>query len=285
MSLRVNSFAGAKLDLSAYLSTPSEQSVFPNREINSMIQAMIFDLDGTLVQTEKLKALSYAKAAVILCPTSLAESEVIEAFKDVVGRSRREVAITLVDRFRLAEKAKSYMAEFGVKEPWQAYIQVRLRFYQEMLADPEVIRRNQWPHNMALLQEARRSQCQVALATMSHCSQVQTILEVLDLKQAFDFVATRDDVEHGKPDPEIYLLVAQELAVVGERCLVIEDSPSGIEAALAAGMKVVAVATPFTKQRLHESRLLPPELIVDDPALVAAVVARVIGQQAEPQLS
>jgi beta-phosphoglucomutase-like phosphatase (HAD superfamily) len=250
-----------------------------------MIQAIIFDLDGTLVQTEKLKALSYAKAAVALCPTSLGESEVIEAFKDVVGRSRREVAITLVDRFRLAEKAEARMAEFGVKEPWQAYIQVRLRFYREMLADPEVIRGNQWPHNIALLQEARRSRCQVGLATMSYCSQVQTILEVLDLKQAFDFVATRDDVERGKPDPEIYLLVSEELAVVGERCLAIEDSPSGVEAALSAGMNVVAVSTPFTKQRLHESRLLPTELIVDDPAQVAAVVARVIGQHAEPQIS
>ena len=234
-----------------------------------MIQAMIFDLDGTLVQTEKLKAISYAKAAVALCPYSLSEAEVIEAFQDVVGRSRREVATTLVDRFDLAEKARERMAEFGVKEPWQAYVQLRLRYYREMIADPDFIRSNQWPHNMVLLQQARDSRCKVGLATMSSCSQVQLILEVLDLTEAFDFVATKDDVENGKPDPEIYLLVATELGVTPEDCLVIEDSPSGVEAALAAGMKVVAVSTPFTKRRLHEDGVLPEELIVDEPGRVA----------------
>lgn len=129
-----------------------------------MIRAMIFDLDGTLVQTEKLKALSYAKAAVELCPYNLGEQEVVEAFKDVVGQSRREVGKFLVERFDLVEKAQSRMDEFGVKTAWQAYVQVRLAIYEDLLADPEVIRRNQWPYNVALLQEARRAQvvsCQV----------------------------------------------------------------------------------------------------------------------------
>ncbi len=95
-----------------------------------MIQAMIFDLDGTLVQTEKLKALSYARAAGALCPHELDENEVIDAFRDVVGRSRREVAMSLVSRFDLEEKSRARMAEFGVRQPWQAYVQVRLGFYQ-----------------------------------------------------------------------------------------------------------------------------------------------------------
>ena len=51
-----------------------------------MIQAVIFDLDGTLVQTEKLKAMSYARAAVKLCRRCVNEREVVEAFKEVVGR-------------------------------------------------------------------------------------------------------------------------------------------------------------------------------------------------------
>lgn len=241
-----------------------------------MIRAMIFDLDGTLVQTERLKALSYARAAVELCPDDIQESDVIEAFKDVVGLSRREVASTLVERFHLTGKAQKRMTEFGVDTPWQAYVQVRLQLYAQMLADPDVIRTNQWPHTMALLQEAKKANCKVGLATMSYCSQVRRMLDVLDLTSVFKFVASRDDVENGKPDPEIYLLVAKELEVSPSECLVIEDSPTGVKAALNAGMSVVAVSTPFTQKRLHESALLPEAHIVDDPDLLPGVVAHVM---------
>ncbi len=243
-----------------------------------MIRAMIFDLDGTLVQTEKLKALSYAKAAVELCPYTLDEKQIVEAFKQVVGLSRREVARYLVERFDLADRANERLEEFGVTTAWQAYVQVRLGIYQELLADPEVILRNQWPHNVALLQEARQAQCKIGLATMSHCEQANRVLEILSLQDAFDFVATRDDVDRGKPDPEIYLLAASELSVDPADCLVIEDSPSGVKAALAAGMHVVAVATPFTAQALADSDLLPGEFIVDDPQRVSAVAAGIVNQ-------
>lgn len=243
-----------------------------------MIRAIIFDLDGTLVQTERLKALSYARAAIELCPRDrdITEEEVLEAFKQVVGLSRREVAQALVDRFDLEPAARSRMAEFGVSTPWQAFVQVRLRIYEEMLADPDVLRNNQWPHTMALLKEARRTHCKVGLATMSYCAQVQRVLDILNLTDTFDFVASRDDVENGKPDPEIYIQVADELDVPPEECLVIEDSPTGVKAALAAGMDVVAVSTPFTHRRLHEEALLPPGHIVDDPSALPDVVAHVI---------
>jgi HAD superfamily hydrolase (TIGR01509 family) len=243
-----------------------------------MIEAMIFDLDGTLVQTEKLKALSYARAAVQLCSGNISEEEVVEAFKDVVGKSRREVATALVERFGLQQVARQRMDEFGVKTAWQAYVQVRLRYYQELLSDEDMLRNNQWPHNRKLLEEARHTGCKTALATMSRCEQANRVLDALGLGNEFDFVATRDDVENGKPDPEIYLLVAQELGVSPVDCLVVEDSPAGVQAALDAGMTVVAVSTPFTRRRLHESGLLPAEQIVDNPDALPTVVAQIIEQ-------
>lgn len=124
-----------------------------------MIRAMIFDLAGTLVQTERLKARSYAYAAIELCPHNLGEAEVREAFKDVVGRPRREVAMALMKRFGLEHAARARIRDFGVSAPWQAFLQVRLRFFEEMVADPEVLRNKQWPLNVPLLQEARRSGC------------------------------------------------------------------------------------------------------------------------------
>jgi HAD superfamily hydrolase (TIGR01509 family) len=244
-----------------------------------MIRAMIFDLDGTLVQTERLKARSYAHAAIELCPHNLGEAEVMEAFKDVVGRPRREVAMALMERFGLEDAARARMPEFGVSAAWQAFLQVRRRFYKEMLANPEVLRNNQWPHNVTLLQEARRSGCKVGLATMSSCAQARHVLEVLDLADAFEFIASRDDVEHGKPDPEIYQLVSRELGVPPAESLVIEDSPSGVKAALAAGMWCVVVTTPLTRQGIHAKRLLDERWIVDDPSTLTAVVRQMIGER------
>jgi beta-phosphoglucomutase len=244
-----------------------------------MIRAMIFDLDGTLVQTEKLKAMSYAKAVVDLCPQEIQESEVLDAFKEVVGLSRKEVAEQLIDRFALGESLRKRMSEFGVDTPWQAFIQVRLRYYEELLADPDILRKNRWPHNVALLQEARRANCLLGLATMSYCAQVQRVLKILELENTFDFVASREDVEHGKPDPEIYNLVASQLSVPAEECLVIEDSPSGVEAALAAGMWVIAVTTPFTRDAFRKNRLLDRRWVVEDPKMLPQVLSDLVAEQ------
>ncbi len=243
-----------------------------------MIEAMIFDLDGTLVQTEKLKAFSYAKAAMELRP-ELGENTVYEAFKDVVGLSRHEVAQKLVSRFDLEAAATERMAEFSVDTPWQAYIQVRMQIYSEMLMDPQVLLDNQWPHNISLLQRARQTCDKVGLATMSYCPQVQRVLDILGLQEDFDFVASRDDVENGKPDPEIYLLVANELGIPPSKCLVIEDSPTGVQAALAAGMSCIAVGTPFTRKALHAPDLLDERWIVDDPGDLFNVVEQMLTTQ------
>lgn len=229
-----------------------------------MIRAMIFDLDGTLVKTERLKALSYARAVIELCPDQVSEIQVVEAFKDVVGLPRHQVAQALVEQFNLEEKAAERMAEFGVSTAWQAFIQVRLQHYEAMFADPQALLDNRWSHNLDLLDEARQTGCKTGLATMSSCRQAQKILEILNLSRKFDFVATRDDVAHGKPDPEIYNLVSSMLEIFPSECLVIEDSPAGVKAALAAGMWCIAVTTPFTRAAIHAGKLLDERWVVDN---------------------
>ena len=91
-------------------------------------------------------------------------------------------------------------------------------------------------------------------------------------------VLTREDVQKPKPDPEIYLLAACKLEVPPEECLVLEDSPNGVRAGVAAGMNVVAVATPFTLAAIHSSEVLQHAWVVHDPHALLDVVRRRIEQ-------
>lgn len=242
-----------------------------------MIAALLFDLDGTLVQTEKLKAISYARATADLCPRCVTQDEVIEAFKEVVGLSRREVSTWLIERFGLENTLQEKIANGEIPQTstlWQAFAQVRLNKYEELLADPQILHNHLCPFNVGLLKYGREQQFKTGLATMSHCTQARRVLEILELADLLDFVATRDDVDNGKPDPEIYLLVARSLNASPADCLVIEDSVTGIKAALAAGMRCLAVTTDFTRKAVHDSRLLEEEWIVDDPAGLLEVAKR-----------
>ncbi|MDQ5818220.1 MAG: HAD family phosphatase, partial [Actinomycetota bacterium] len=241
-----------------------------------VIRAFIFDLDGTLVETEELKGLSYARAATELRRPDLSEEEVLEAFKDLVGLSRQEVAVGLMRRFALEEAARDRMAEFGVGTPWQAFVRIRLGIYEELLADPELVLEHRYPHNIALLRDVRSEGYPTALATQSHREQALRVLEILGLTDEFDVIVTREDVEHGKPDPEMHLLAARELGVRPGECLAIEDSPAGVQGALAAGTETIAVTTNLTRQKFRDTDILDRSHVVDDPRTLPEVVRHLI---------
>lgn len=223
-----------------------------------MIKAFIFDLDGTLVQTEVLKAESYAKAAVELRP-ELTETQVVRGFKDFVGLSRKEVAKGLLKRFDLKDAVSQRMKEFKVTQPWQVFVDIRVDNYYSMISDPEVLKEHLCPYNMALLKWAKDADYTIGLGTMSHRREAFRVLEILGIRDEFDFIATIQDVEYGKPDPEIYNLISDELKVPHDEALAVEDSASGIKAALSAHMNCVAVPSEFTIEpvlRLPPNNLL-----------------------------
>ncbi len=229
-----------------------------------MIKALIFDLDGTLVQTEVLKAESYARAAVEL-NSSLSEEEVIEAFKNFVGLSRKEVAKGLLNRFNLGEEASARMEEFDVAKPWQAFVDIRMESYFQMISDPKILKEHLCPYNLALLKWANKEGYPTGLGTMSHRKEAYRVLDVLNIRSEFDVISTIQDVEHGKPDPEIYNLLAEELRVSPPEALAIEDSPSGVKAALAAQIRCIAVPSDFTRDGVHKLPANNNLRIVDNP--------------------
>jgi beta-phosphoglucomutase len=238
-----------------------------------VISAIIFDLDGTLVQSEKLKALSYAMAVQRLRGLSEPDPRAIEAYREIVGSARDVASRHIVDSLELEPDLRPLMVQNGASEPWEVLTAMRTEIYDNMVADPQVIRDNQWPHTIGLLRVARETLCRTALATMSYRKETLHVLRSLDIEGSLDEVLTREDVQNPKPDPEIYFLAARKLEVQPQDCLVVEDSPSGVRAGVAAGMNVIAMATPFTIAALHSSQVLEHAWMVHEPERLLEVVS------------
>ena len=228
-----------------------------------MIKAIIFDLDGTLVQTEIVKAHSYAKAINQLSSNEVSEEEVIESFRSNVGLARQEVASNLVKEFRsrLDPDAKSDNESLE-----DLVIETRLDIYNNMLEDPEILPRYCCKMTMGFLYSVKADNYLTGLATMSHCMQVEKVLKIMNIKEKFKFVITRDEIENAKPHPEIYLRMKNKLQVEPDECIVIEDSVAGIKAALSANMLVFAVTNSITKESVLKSKLLDKKFIIENPA-------------------
>jgi beta-phosphoglucomutase len=223
-----------------------------------LIRALCFDLDGTLLNTELLKSISYGQAIHELQP-AISVDQVKADFKEVVGRTREYVSHWMVERYRL-------------KTTWQKVAELRGRYYERMLQDHGTLRDSIYAPTMDLLETAREAFCKVSLVTMSHRPQVDIVLDALEIGEAFDVVLTREDVSEPKPDPEIYLQAATLLEVEPAECLVLEDSMPGIESALAAGMHCIAITNEFTRDEVNRSGILPPDRIVNDGALLLTCV-------------
>jgi len=93
------------------------------------------------------------------------------------------------------------------------------------------------------------------VGTSTQRENVELIFERENLKQFFQDVVASEDVTHGKPDPEVFLIAAERAGVAPEHCVVFEDATYGIEAAKAGGMKSVGVLTTHAEQGLPDADL------------------------------
>ena len=85
---------------------------------------------------------------------------------------------------------------------------------------------------------------------------VEMVLEILGAKEKFAAMSTLEEVKHGKPDPEVFLVAARKLGLPASRCVVFEDAPQGVEAGLAAGARVVAVTSTRKPPALRGAHLI-----------------------------
>jgi beta-phosphoglucomutase len=91
------------------------------------------------------------------------------------------------------------------------------------------------------LERLQQDDWRQAVASSAPRKNVETIVEVLELQDVFAAMVTAEDVEHGKPAPDVFLAAAEKLGVPPARCIVVEDAPAGVEAAHRAGMCAIGV--------------------------------------------
>ncbi len=102
-----------------------------------------------------------------------------------------------------------------------------------------------------LLNDLREHGFSMAVATSGPMANVEFVLSGLSLEGVFDAIVTGADVSRGKPHPDVFLLAAGQLRLAPEECVVFEDSPSGIKAALAAHCACVALTTSHSEEELR----------------------------------
>jgi HAD superfamily hydrolase (TIGR01509 family) len=198
------------------------------------IRAVIFDLDGVLADSEpwwnKIDA------------TLLAEHGVTyrgEHHRNVLGVS-----------YQLA--VEFYKKAFGLSIPTEQMMRRRGEIATEFFAN----RIDPFPATRQVLEELRHMNppVRLALATSSVSTSARPFLDRHRLTPFFEVIVTGEEVERGKPYPDIYLRAAEKLDVATDACLVIEDSLSGIAAAKAANMRVAAIPdSRFVDPREYES--------------------------------
>ncbi|WP_425235673.1 HAD family hydrolase [Ulvibacterium sp.] len=226
-----------------------------------MIKALIFDLDGTLIQTEVLKATSYAQAIQHLTQNTIQEKQVLDIFGKYVGLSREKVVEGLYEEF--SPELEYHLNSKDSTNVKEQIIKKRLSIYDEILKDEVLLSRHFCPFTLKLLHTAYSEKLKIVLATMSHLPQAKRMTTILGITDKLDLILTRDDVDKGKPNPEIYLKAKNTLHLDSDECLVIEDSVNGIKAGIAAGMQVFAVTNNVTRSSVHSYNLLEDTYIVD----------------------
>ncbi|MFQ6029402.1 MAG: HAD family hydrolase [Dehalococcoidia bacterium] len=243
-----------------------------------MIRAMLFDLDGTLVLSEHLKARSYAIAIRELGRVGTTDEDVLEVYKEQVGQTRDTMSRFLMEKFDLEALCRPLIPRYGVQDPWQVLTAMRMAHYEGMVSDPKLLQEYQRPFSIGLLRIAHKEGCRTALATSSQTDEARRVLDTLQLLDQFEEVIGADQVERHKPDPDIYLLAARRLDTPPQECLVIEDSPTGVNAGLAAGMNVVAVSNDMTETGLHNFSGLDHRWIVHQPENLLGVVEELFAE-------
>lgn len=211
------------------------------------MQAVIFDMDGTLIDTERVSQAAWRRAAQdfrIEIP-----ERILYAF---VGCSIPN-AMKMIDD------------EFGDPAFTERLFNRRHEIFDATWEDELELK----PGAAEAVAAVRERGLAVALATSSVRDRAITSMERLGLMELFDAAVFDEDIEHHKPAPDVYLVAADHLGVEPTRCVTVEDSFNGVRAGAAAGMRTIMV--PDYNEPTPEIRALCAEVLTTLHELPAAL--------------
>lgn len=185
-----------------------------------MIKAVIFDVDGTLLDTERIYMKAWKEAA----------AEAGYVMPDSVLQKTR--AVNAKDAARIFEE------EIGNGFSYQAVRPIRVRIAEEIIKRESPILK---PGVLELLAFLKGKGIRLSVASSTNQQGTREHLAESRILDRFEVVVGGDMVTNGKPHPDIFLKAAEALGTAPQECIVVEDSPTGIRAAYAAGMKAVLV--------------------------------------------
>lgn len=198
------------------------------RPVPDRLAAVVFDLDGLMFNTEEVFEQSGRE---LLRRRGLDLTREIHV--QMMGRRAKESFTALVELTGLTESIEELIAESEA-------------IFRDLLDDTLA----PMPGLFVLLDRIERNRLPKGVATSSSRPYLEDILGRFDLLGRFDMLLTAEDVEHGKPHPEIYLTAAERLHVTPESMLVLEDSETGTRAAVAAN--AFAVSVPHRHSAAHD---------------------------------
>ncbi|NOT75580.1 MAG: HAD family phosphatase [Cyclobacteriaceae bacterium] len=207
--------------------------------------AVIFDMDGVIVDTNPHHKISLRQ----FCEKYGYQLSDEELLKKIYGRTNKEWIANLFDRPLTVAELSAYGEE---KEKLFRDI------YEKDIAPVAGLE--------DFLKKLEENNIPKAIGTSAPKSNVDFILDNLHLRKYFNTILDESNVNHGKPNPEIYLKVAAALQFPPERCIVFEDSLSGVASAQAAGSKVVGITTTHSKEELSHTDYVIDNFIGLDPS-------------------
>lgn len=217
-----------------------------------MIRAVIFDMDGVLVDSEKL-GLEASKITFSRHGHTVKDADVLP----YIGAGTRAYVGGLARKYKIDEKIDTLIKE-------------RFAVYETLVKKKGLPARR---GAMALLKAAKKSGLKTALATASSFPKIKLNLKAAGISiKLFDAVVSGTRVKRFKPAPDIFLAASRRIKTSPKYCVVIEDGEKGVIAAKRAGMKAIGVLGTFSSARLKRAGA---DLICDDPGLMGASKKRI----------